>query len=197
MLDHQQQLSREDSLAIIKQLRSVPSDKTLEIILHTPGGLLSAAEIICQALLNHTGHKIVYVPYSAASAGVIIALAGDEIYLGKNAYIGPANPMFMFGYSAQQVIDYVSELQSDTSWISDIVKFVKIEAQHAISWHTQLINKICTKKNVTLSQECQELLFSGNQCHDKPLFYNDLCDHLEFLNDGVPEDIYTILDLVK
>lgn len=73
-------------------LRAAGRDAPVDIILHTPGGLLSSAQQILHALKHHRGRKTAFIPYSAWSAGTMIALACDEIVLGSSAVIGPIDP---------------------------------------------------------------------------------------------------------
>ena len=53
----------------------------IDIILHTPGGLVLAAEQIAHAILKHPGEVTVFVPHYAMSGGTFIALAADEIVI--------------------------------------------------------------------------------------------------------------------
>lgn len=53
---------------------SVPID----LIIHTPGGLVLAAEQIARALSRHPSQVTVMVPHYAMSGGTLIALAADR-----------------------------------------------------------------------------------------------------------------------
>ena len=48
-------------------------------MLHTPGGLVLAAEQIAHAVRDHPAKVTVFVPHYAMSGGTLIALAADEI----------------------------------------------------------------------------------------------------------------------
>jgi len=82
----------EDSEAVLRGIRSTPADQPIDFILHTPGGLVLAAEQIAHALLEHTGKVTVFVPHYAMSGGTLIALAADEIVMDPNAVLGPVDP---------------------------------------------------------------------------------------------------------
>ena len=193
MLDHQQSLTKEDALRFIQNLRSVPEEKTLEIILNTPGGSLSAAEAIVNAMLNHKGKIIVYVPKCAMSAGLIIALAADEVYLEKNAYMGPADPQFALGFSAATVLDYTKRMAGTDSWVTHIVQFAQSSAQQSMDWVKDLISRIYTEKGRALDDKVFESLFTGKQIHERPLFYRDLSELIPFIKEGVPDEIHRLL----
>lgn len=174
-------------------MRSVPETKTIEIILQTPGGSAAAAEIIVNAMLNHKGQVIVYVPQYAMSAGTLIALAADEIYLGKNAYMGPADPQFRFGYSAVSILDYSKQFEGQSrSWITDVAALVGYEAKKSINWIKELITRIYSVRERELTDEVTDLLFSGKYSHERPLFYQDLIKVIPFVREGIPDEIYNL-----
>ena len=57
------------AIEAIDALRGADADARVDIILHTPGGLLHAAQQILHALKHHRGRKTAFIPYSAWSAG--------------------------------------------------------------------------------------------------------------------------------
>src|SRR5207244_3355657 len=69
-----------------------PPEMRVDLIAHTPGGLVLAAEQIAFALKRHRGKVTVFVPHYAMSGGALIALAGDEIVMDPNAVLGPVDP---------------------------------------------------------------------------------------------------------
>jgi ClpP class serine protease len=72
------QIDIDDALSVLRAIRETPSGKTIEIIVHTPGGLVLAASQIAPALSDHDG-RIVAVILHHAMGGTLIALAADEI----------------------------------------------------------------------------------------------------------------------
>src|SRR2546421_9225319 len=82
----------DDAESVLRAIRETPSGKTIEIILHTPGGLVLAASQIAQALRDHEGRVVAVVPHYAMSGGTLIALAADEIVLDRHAALGPLDP---------------------------------------------------------------------------------------------------------
>jgi ClpP class serine protease len=82
----------EDSEAVLRVIRLTPDDQPIDLILHTPGGLVLAAEQIAKALAEHKGKVTVFIPHYAMSGGTLIALAADEIVMDRNAVLGPVDP---------------------------------------------------------------------------------------------------------
>ena len=68
------------------------SEVPLDLLVHTPGGLVLAAGQIAKALRRHPGKVTVFVPHYAMSGGTLIALAADEIVMDPNAVLGPVDP---------------------------------------------------------------------------------------------------------
>jgi len=82
----------EDSEDVLRAIRMTPDDRPIDLVLHTPGGLVLASEQIAYALRAHPGRVTVLVPHYAMSGGTLIALAADEIRLDQAAVLGPVDP---------------------------------------------------------------------------------------------------------
>ena len=85
-------LSTSKTLKKYCAIRATPNDQPIDLILHTPGGLVLAAEQIARALVEHKGKITVFVPHYAMSGGTLIALAADEIVIDSNAVLGQVDP---------------------------------------------------------------------------------------------------------
>jgi ClpP class serine protease len=82
----------DDAQGVLKAIRETPAGRPIEIILHTPGGLVLAASQIGKALRDHDGRVTAVVPHYAMSGGTLIALAADEIIIDSHAALGPIDP---------------------------------------------------------------------------------------------------------
>lgn len=81
-----------DAEDVLEAIRTTPPSMPIELVLHTPGGLVLPALQIARALKAHPARKTVFVPHYAMSGGTLIALAADEIVLNKHAVLGPIDP---------------------------------------------------------------------------------------------------------
>ena len=81
-----------DSEEILRAIRLTDRDVPIDIVLHTPGGLVLAALQIARALREHPGKVTAYVPHYAMSGGTLICLAANEIVLSSHAVMGPIDP---------------------------------------------------------------------------------------------------------
>ena len=82
----------EDAQTIIAAIKETPGDVPIDLVLHTPGGLVLTAMQIARAVEAHPAKVSVFVPVYAMSGGTLIALAADEIVLGEFSVLGPIDP---------------------------------------------------------------------------------------------------------
>jgi len=81
-----------DSEEVLRAIKLTDPEVPLDLLVHTPGGLVLAAGQIAKALRRHAGKVTVFVPHYAMSGGTLIALAADEIVMDPNAVLGPVDP---------------------------------------------------------------------------------------------------------
>ena len=81
-----------DSEQVLRAIHMTDPEVPLDLILHTPGGLVLAALQIARAIDRHKGKVTVFVPHYAMSGGTLIALAADEIVMSDHAVLGPVDP---------------------------------------------------------------------------------------------------------
>jgi ClpP class serine protease len=93
----------EDAQTIIAAIKETPDDVPIDLIIHTPGGLVLAAMQIARAVEAHPAKVTVYVPVYAMSGGTLIALAADEIVLGEFSVLGPIDPQIL-GFPAASIV---------------------------------------------------------------------------------------------
>ena len=97
----------EDSEQLLRAIRITDPDVPIDIVLHTPGGLVLATEQIAHAIKNHRGKVTVFVPHYAMSGGTLIALAANQIIMDPNAVLGPVDPQ-IGSYPAASILSAVA-----------------------------------------------------------------------------------------
>jgi ClpP class serine protease len=97
----------DDSEQVLRAIRMTPREMPIDLILHTPGGLVLATQQIAAALRSHPAKVTVIVPHHAMSGGTLLALVADEILMDPNAVMGPVDPQ-VGGYPAAALlkVDY-------------------------------------------------------------------------------------------
>lgn len=93
----------EDAQTIIAAIKETPIDVPIDLVIHTPGGLVLAAMQIARAVEAHPAKVTVFVPVYAMSGGTLIALAADEIVLGEFSVLGPIDPQIA-GFPAASIV---------------------------------------------------------------------------------------------
>ncbi len=88
-------INQEDIQGFMSALHGLENDK-LDLILHSPGGSLEAAEQIVNYLRSKYSEIRAIVPQNAMSAATMISCACDSIVMGKHSAIGPIDPQITF-----------------------------------------------------------------------------------------------------
>jgi hypothetical protein len=103
-------------MAALKGLKG----KQLDLILHSPGGSLDAADQIVQYLRSKYDHIRAFIPQNAMSAATMVACACDEIWMGKQSALGPIDPQMvlptggaMRSIPAQAILDEFEDIKKD------------------------------------------------------------------------------------
>jgi ClpP class serine protease len=184
----------EDSEQVLRAIRMTPSDMPIDIVLHTPGGLVLASEQIARALLNHKAKVTVFVPHYAMSGGTLIALAADEINLDRNAVLGPVDPQ-IGQYAAASILRVLKEKERKD--IDDTTIMLADTAEKAIRQVKACVEELVRERfGDEKAARLAEELATGKWTHDYPL----TCEELESLGItscviSLPEEIYKLMDL--
>ncbi|MCM8812944.1 MAG: hypothetical protein NC924_03285 [Candidatus Omnitrophica bacterium] len=182
-----------DSEKIIKLIRNTPDEMPLDIILHTPGGLVLAASQIALALKRRKGKVTVFVPYYAMSGGTFIALAADEIIMGEHAVLGPIDPQ-LEGCAAPSILAVMK--RKEINDIDDKTIILADMADKAIRQVHQLAVVLLSEHlDGAKADEIARTLVSGQWTHDYPISYEN-AEHMGLLVTAqVPEEVYDLMNL--
>jgi ClpP class serine protease len=183
----------EDSEAVLRAIRLTPPEQPIDMILHTPGGLVLAAEQIARALAEHKGKVTVLVPHYAMSGGTLIALAADEIVMDANAVLGPVDPQIgdMPAASIVRVLTLkqVNQIKDETLMIADVAE--KARAQVARFVAQLLLNRLPQAKAASLAA----VLTQGRWTHDFPITVELARDLGLPVSTDMPRIVYDLMDL--
>src|SRR5258708_12958473 len=81
-----------DSEDVLRAIQMTDEDVPLDLILHTPGGLVLAALQIAKAVRDHKAKATVFVPHYAMSAGTLLPLPAAETVMSNHSALQPTNP---------------------------------------------------------------------------------------------------------
>ena len=115
-------ISDTDINAFMNVVNGMDRKKGLDLVLHTPGGGITATEHLVHYLRDLFGTDIrCIVPQAAFSAGTMIACATREILMGRQSCLGPIDPQFN-GFPCHGIIEEfkeaVSQIRNDPSYIA-------------------------------------------------------------------------------
>ena len=183
----------EDSEAVLRAIRLTPNDQPIDMILHTPGGLVLAAEQIAKALVEHKGKVTVFIPHYAMSGGTLIALAADEIVMDSNAVLGPVDPQIgdMPAASILKVLELKkpAQVKDETLMLADVA--AKARVQVATFVRDLLLKRFPKDKAAGLAT----LLSEGRWTHDFPITVEAARQLGLSVATNMPRRVYELMDL--
>lgn len=184
----------EDSEHILRAIRLTPDNMPIDLILHTPGGLVLASEQIARALQQHKAKVTVFVPHYAMSGGTMIALAADEIILDPNAVLGPVDPQ-LGQYPAASILKVVKQKSADriddsTLILADMAEKAMRQVQEFLK--SLLLDKMPAEK----AREVAQILSEGRWTHDYPITCEKLREMgIPTICNDMPLEVYELMEL--
>jgi ClpP class serine protease len=186
-------ITLEDSERLLRAIRFTPDDMPIDLVLHTPGGLVLASEQIARALKRHPGKVTVMVPHYAMSGGTLICLAADAILLDENAMLGPIDPQIgqLPASSILRVLKDkpIAEVDDQTIMFADIAE--KAVRQIEDTAAELLDDKLEPEK----AREIARHLSKGQWTHDFALVCSDIGEMGLPVACRIPDSIYRLMDL--
>lgn len=160
-------LNMEDSEEVLRALEMTDEERDIDLVLHTPGGLVIAALQIARAIQKRKGKVRVIIPHYAMSGGTLIALAADEIIMSKNAVLGPVDPQ-MGEYPAPSLRRLLKE--KDINEIDDKTFVYADIAEKATSQLKYALKEILAKNyERNKAEKLANMLTRGKWTHDFPI----------------------------
>ncbi len=160
-------INLEDAQTIIAAVKETPPNVPIDLILHTPGGLVLAAMQIARVIEAHPARVRVMVPVYAMSGGTLVALAADEIIMGEFSVLGPIDPQ-LAGFPAASIVKArdlkpIQEVHDLTLVLADMSE--KALAQVKLGAMELMEERLGTEKAAALA----EILAGGRWTHDYAL----------------------------
>ncbi|HOV79990.1 MAG TPA: ATP-dependent Clp protease proteolytic subunit [Bacillota bacterium] len=183
----------EDSEAVLRAIRMTPDDMPIDLLLHTPGGLVLASEQIAGALQKHPAKVTVFVPHYAMSGGTMIALAADEIVMDENAVLGPVDPQ-LGEFPAVSILEVVRQKGRDK--VEDRTLMLAEIAEKAVSQVKDFVYYLLSDKmEEERARQLSDVLTSGTWTHDYPIDSEQLKKMGLPVTVGMMNEIYYLMDL--
>ncbi|GIW96860.1 MAG: hypothetical protein KatS3mg111_0193 [Pirellulaceae bacterium] len=182
-----------DSEEVIRAIHLTDPDVPLDLVLHTPGGLVLASLQIARALQRHPGKVTVFVPHYAMSGGTLISLAADEIVMCEHAVLGPVDPQL--GHYAAASILKVRE-QKPVEKIDDETLILADQSEKAIQQVREAVMDLLDDKMPPdRAAELARLLSEGTWTHDYPITYDKAKEFGLPVSNEMPREVMELLQL--
>jgi ClpP class serine protease len=182
-----------DSEEVLRAIHLTDDDVPLDIVLHTPGGLVLAAMQIARALRAHKGAVTVFVPHYAMSGGTLIALAADTIMMSQHAVLGPIDPQIekFPAASLLKVVEQkpVAEIDDQTLIMADVGR--KAIAQVKLAAGDLLGRHLPTEQ----AQSAAEKLSAGVWTHDYPITPEEARKLGLTVRTDMPDEVFELMAL--
>jgi ClpP class serine protease len=185
-------INLDDGEQIMKAIARAGS-KPIDLVLHTPGGLVIAAEQIARVLHAHPGGVTVIVPQYAMSGGTMLALAADQILMDRHAMLGPVDPQ-LNGFPAGSYLRVLQEkeknaIQDDTLIMADIAEKAVRQVQRTVA---ELLRR---KLGEARANQVATMLTDGRWTHDYPLHVEELQAMGLPVSSAIPPEFWELLGL--
>ena len=183
----------DDSEAVLRAIRQTPAESPIDLLLHTPGGLVLASEQIAYALRAHRGKVTVLVPHYAMSGGTLIALAADEIIMDEAAVLGPVDPQ-LGGLPAAALVRAVAKkpverLEDRTLVMADMAEKALRHMKQVV--RDLLVESLGAEKADALAEE----LAGGHYTHDDPITVAEATQLGLPVTTDLPPEAYDLMEL--
>ncbi len=183
----------DDSEAILRAIKMTDADVPIDLIVHTPGGLVLAAGQVAHALKEHKARVTVFVPHYAMSGGTLIALAADEIIMDPNAVLGPVDPQLgqQPAASILKVLERkpIEEIEDTTLIMADMAEKAIRQVKATV------IELLRDKMNDEQAQRVATTLASGVFTHDYPITVREARELGLPISTDMPQLVYQIMAL--
>ena len=182
-----------DSEEVLRAIHLTDPEIPIDLVLHTPGGLVLAATQIARAIFTRKGKVTVFVPHYAMSGGTLLALAADEIVMSEYAVLGPVDPQ-LGEYPAASILK--AARQKPVAEVDDKTLILADQAEKAIAQMRHEVGELLADRYPSeKAEEIAKLMTSGTWTHDYPI----TCERARALglpvNSDVPENILRLMEL--
>jgi len=182
-----------DSEEVLRAIHMTDPEIPVDLVLHTPGGLVLAATQIARAIFARKGKVTVFVPHYAMSGGTLLALAADEIIMSEYAVLGPVDPQ-LGEYPAASILKAAH--QKPIAEVDDKTLILADQAEKAITQMRHEVGELLTDRYPReKADEIAKLMTSGTWTHDYPI----TCERARSLglpvNSDMPENVLRLMEL--
>jgi len=187
------EINAEDMNGFMAAVHQMDTRAGLDLVLHTPGGSISAAVSLVHYIRQKFGTNVrAIVPQMAMSAGTMLACSCKEIIMARHSQIGPTDP-HLHGIPAAGVVKEFRracrEVKKDGSkipvWQSIIGQYRPTflsQCENAIAWSKQFVRdelaSVMFDGEPTAKKKASAVVkkltdYSANKRHERPIHFEE------------------------
>jgi len=183
----------DDSEAVLRAIHMTDPTVPLDIMLHTPGGLVLASLQIARAIHKHKGKVTAFVPHYAMSGGSLIAMAASEIVMSEDAVLGPVDPQ-LGQYPAASILKAVA--RKPVADVDDQTLILADQAEKAVSQVRESVQELLADKCPReKAAELARLLSEGTWTHDHPITFETAKSFGLPVRSDLPPEFFDLMTL--
>ncbi len=182
-----------DSEEVLRAVQMTDPEVPIDLILHTPGGLVLAVLQIAAALRSRRAKVTVFVPHYAMSGGTLIALSADEIIMAQYAVLGPVDPQ-LGEFPAASIIKAVEQkpiarVEDKTLILADVSRKA---IQQVKNFAEEFLRHRLPKEE---AQSLAEKLSTGAWTHDYPILAREAKELGLPVSTDMPLEVFELMRL--
>jgi len=186
-------IDMQDSEEVLRAIHMTEDEVPLDIVLHTPGGLVLAAVQIARAIRDRKGRVTVFVPHYAMSGGTLIALAADTIIMSPHAALGPIDPQ-LDKYPAASLLKIleqkpVAEIDDETLVLADVGRKAIVQVKDAAR------DLLAKRMPAEQARAIADKLATGTWTHDYPIMAAEAKELGLPVSTDMPEAVLELMTL--
>ncbi|WP_170372096.1 SDH family Clp fold serine proteinase [Ruegeria arenilitoris] len=187
------EIQDEDRNAFMMAVHQLDRTKGLDLVLHTPGGDIAAAESLVHYLRQMFGNDIrAIVPQIAMSAGTMIACSCKSIVMAKHSNLGPIDPQ-VAGIPAaavkEEFEEAIRQINQDQSrlagWQFILNKYTPTylaKCENAVKWSKEFVERELLANMLQGQENASEIAskiverltdFTGNKSHSRHIHFDE------------------------
>jgi ClpP class serine protease len=182
-----------DAEQVIRAIKLTGPEVPIDIILHTPGGLVLASLQIARAIARHPAKVTAIIPHYAMSGGTLIALAADEIVMSEHAVLGPVDPQ-IGTYPAASLLRVVE--QKPIEKVDDETLILADQADKAIRQLREAVKELlCERFEPERCESLAAQLSEGRYTHDYAITVNEARTMGLAVSTEIPNEVIELMTL--
>jgi ClpP class serine protease len=182
-----------DAEEVLRASELTDPEVPLDLVLHTPGGIVLASVQIARAVRLHKGKTTVFVPHYAMSGGTLIALSADEIVMSPHAVLGPVDPQ-IGQYPAASLLKVIgkkpiAKVDDETLILADVGEKAMEQLKACVR---DLAGRSQSPEN---AEKLAGLLATGTWTHDYPITFTEAQRLGLKVRSDIPKEVLELMTL--